>query len=242
MSNEIEYKPLNIYEALGKVKKGLESVGKDQKATGFGAGYNFRGIDDVYNATHKLFGEYGIISTTTIDDTKEFQHKSNKGASGFRVVRNYTFKFFTFDGSYVQTQATGEAIDFGDKVYNKCHSIAHKYAIMTLLCIPTADMEDPDKTIQEPIQEEKKQSNKGSAKKPESKKQDTPVTVGQLTEVWSFAKSHGLKTDDVNALCGAVFKIDNVKKISSSQADYLTKALKNSSTEAVMKMIEGKNG
>jgi hypothetical protein len=41
-------------------------------------------------------------------------------------------------------------MDSGDKGTNKCHSVAHKYALLTLLMIPTEDMAEPDAHTPEP--------------------------------------------------------------------------------------------
>jgi len=52
----------------------------------------------------------------------------------------FKFRFFTIDGSNIETIITGEGLDTSDKVANKCLSIAHKYALLTTFCIPTQEV------------------------------------------------------------------------------------------------------
>jgi hypothetical protein len=47
------------------------------------------------------------------------------------------FTLYAADGSSVDTEAIGEAMDSGDKGMNKAMSYAYKYAMLQLLCIPT---------------------------------------------------------------------------------------------------------
>ncbi len=65
-------------------------------------------------------------------------------SGGFRVVLTVRFRAFAQDGSSVETTAIGEGIDYGDKAYNKAMSVAHKYALLQLFCIPTEDQKDPE--------------------------------------------------------------------------------------------------
>jgi len=180
-----------IFEALAKAKSELGAIGKGQKATGFGNGYNFRGIDDIYNALHHPFSKNGISCTSQIIRSNEEKVVSNKGAKGIRAVRDYRFKFYAQDGSYIETEATGEAIDYGDKVYNKCHSIAHKYAIITTMCIPVKEMEDPDKTIHEPVKEKKPQEKEAKSA-PKARKNHAPKPKLEVTsdfgKLWNIVK------------------------------------------------------
>jgi hypothetical protein len=83
------------------------------------------------------------------------------------------------DGSSIWTEVIGEAADTGDKAYNKAMSIAYKYALFQLLCIPTEAI-DPDAMIPEPTKSEKpvekpaKDAPKPSAKAP-AKTADKPA-------------------------------------------------------------------
>ena len=49
------------------------------------------------------------------------------------------------------TEVIGEGMDSGDKASNKAMSVAHKYAIMQLLSIPTEDAKDPENDNPAPL-------------------------------------------------------------------------------------------
>ena len=56
-----ESKSLTIYQAMARILADIDFIGKDRKADMGNAGrYNFRGIDDIYNALHFLvaFGHH----------------------------------------------------------------------------------------------------------------------------------------------------------------------------------------
>ena len=55
----------------------------------------------------------------------------------------------TTDGSSVETVNVGEAMDSGDKGFNKAMSIALKYSLLQMFLIPTEEQKDPDATTPE---------------------------------------------------------------------------------------------
>ena len=52
---------MKVYQAINRVQAALakQGISKDRRNTQ-GAGYNFRGIDDVYNAVSPLLAEHGL--------------------------------------------------------------------------------------------------------------------------------------------------------------------------------------
>lgn len=55
--------PVGVYKKIHRVISELrkEGISKSNEAKGFGMGYKFRGIDDVYNALSGVISEVGLI-------------------------------------------------------------------------------------------------------------------------------------------------------------------------------------
>lgn len=131
-----------IFKALTDIMKETAAIGKDKTNTM--QGYKFRGIDDVYNAVHPLFAKHGVFSVPQVLEEKTEERTSSKGnALIYRVLR-VKYTFFTSDGSFVESIVIGEGMDSGDKASNKAMAVAHKYAILQILSIPTNDDKDPE--------------------------------------------------------------------------------------------------
>ena len=137
-----------IYAALGKVMSDVGAIGKTQENTQ--QNFKFRGIDDFMNHLHGLFAKHKVIilpsETEAIQEPYQYTDARGNAKLQFRSRIHFIFNFVsTEDGSSVQADGWGEAADNGDKGYNKCKSIALKYALMQMFLVPTADIADPDK-------------------------------------------------------------------------------------------------
>lgn len=131
-----------IHEKILAILADADAIGKDR--TNSQQGFKFRGIDDVYNSLHPLLAKHGVFSTTQVlADRTEERTTKNGGALIYRIL-TVKFTFFAADGSFVESTILGEGMDSGDKASNKALSIAHKYALLQLLAIPTEDAKDPD--------------------------------------------------------------------------------------------------
>lgn len=139
-----------IYERMATVLEELPSVGKDQKAQGFGANYKFRGIDDLYNALNPVLAKNKIFISPQIlsHERTERDRKKDEVVVGVTVVVlvRVNYKFYTTDGSFIECESIGEANDTSDKATSKALSMAMKYALFQTFCIATEDIEDADKT------------------------------------------------------------------------------------------------
>ncbi len=131
-----------IYEAIPLIMAEIDPVGKNQVNTQ--QKFKFRGIDDVYNAIQKVMAKHGVFNTAKIKRRERKEIVSKQGTAGVYVLNEFIFRFYASDGSYVESEADGEALDYGDKASNKAASIAHKYALLQTFCIPTEDLKDPD--------------------------------------------------------------------------------------------------
>jgi len=137
----------NIYQAMAEVMKDVEAISKDQQNKS--QGFKFRGIDDVYNAVHPIFAKHGVFTVPTVLDERTEERSTRSGGNLIYRILTMKYTFFASDGSNVEAVVIGEGMDSGDKGANKGMAIAHKYALLQTLCIPTEDMVDPDSETQE---------------------------------------------------------------------------------------------
>jgi hypothetical protein len=138
-----------IHKKIAAVMAELGPIAKDRKNTQ--QGYSFRGIDELMNALAPAVTKHGIYPTTSkIEDVSGESVTSKSGGAGWRIVRRYTFRFNAEDGSYVETMADGEAIDYGDKASNKAYSVAYREAMFKMFVIPFAneDIEEVSHELQ----------------------------------------------------------------------------------------------
>ncbi|MFN5329252.1 MAG: ERF family protein [Planctomycetota bacterium] len=136
----------NVYQLISLVAGELANTGisKNQR-NNQGTGYNFRGIDDVYNAIGPLLAKNGlsILPRTLSRDCVE--RVSGQGKALFYVTVDMEFDFVSaHDGSKHTVKMYGEAMDSGDKATNKAMSAAYKYAMFQAFCIPTEGDNDAD--------------------------------------------------------------------------------------------------
>lgn len=198
-----------IYKKMAQILSTINAVGKDQKNQQ--QGFNFRGIDDVVNATHAALKDAGVFITTTLMDKKSENRevtRSNGKAGVDRIVElTMRYTFFAEDGSYVSSDIPSEGLDTGDKATNKALSAALKYALLQTFQITTKDMEDADRTSPELVPTRGKDKNVD--KTPEQPKQEAgPVKTANedgvsptpTTEVKKIAPFRGVKAKTVSQL------------------------------------------
>lgn len=132
-----------IHGKMAAILKDVDAIGKN--ARNQQQGFNYRGIDDVYNAINPIFAKHGVYMTARIlnKSREERATKDGKGVLAFTTLR-MAYRFWADDGSWTETEAEGEGMDSGDKSSNKAMAIAHKYALLQAFCIPTKELDDPD--------------------------------------------------------------------------------------------------
>ena len=138
---------MNVYKAISKVSARLakEGIGKDRKNQT--QGYNFRGIDDVYNALAPILADEGLCILPKVTSREVVERTTKSGTALFYVTVQVEFSFVCAeDGSSHVITTYGEAMDSGDKATNKAMSAAYKYACMQAFCIPTEGDNDADAT------------------------------------------------------------------------------------------------
>jgi len=132
-----------IYRQMAKVLEMIGPIGKNH--TNSQQGFKYRRIDEFYNHIHVAFAKCGIFCAPQIVGRERLEAGQTKnGSKIYRIINHYRFRFYAEDGSYVESEADGEANDSGDKCTSKASSMAIKYALMQTFLVATADIVDGD--------------------------------------------------------------------------------------------------
>ncbi len=142
---------MEVYKAISAIlgEMALQGIGKDSKNKS--QGWQFRGIDAVYNALAPLLAKHDLLILPRISNRTVCEKLTKNGGTVFYVTVDAEFDFVSSkDGSKHTVKTIGEAMDSGDKATNKAMSIALKYAAFQTFFIPTeATMSDADKEAYE---------------------------------------------------------------------------------------------
>jgi len=136
-----EAKLPTIFEALGAVMEGVQSVGKKDRNNQ--QGYDFRGIDAVVNAVGPHLRKHGVIVVPAKSEARYRDVQTSTGKPSRECTVTVTYRFFGPAGDHIDCEVPGESMDFGDKGAPKAMSVAFRVALLQALCIPTHDPE-PD--------------------------------------------------------------------------------------------------
>jgi len=137
---------MKVYQAINAVQAELAKVGISKNSRNSqGAGYNFRGIDAVYNVLSSIMAEKGLcIIPRMLARTCE-ERTSKAGGALFYVTVEAEFDLVSAeDGTKHTARTFGEAMDSGDKATNKAMSAAYKYMAFQTFAIPTEGENDAD--------------------------------------------------------------------------------------------------
>ncbi len=135
-------KPGKIYRQIPKVMADIGAIAKTKSNDGLK--YKFRGIDDVYNEIQQYLAKHKIFTVPYVLKHEKEERKAHSGATLIYRMLTIQYTVYAEDGSYVIATVLGEAMDSGDKASNKAMSVAHKYALLQLFCIPTIEPKDPE--------------------------------------------------------------------------------------------------
>lgn len=125
-----------IFERMCRVMEEIGPVAKADRNE-FN-GYNYRGIERIVNAAKPMFAKHRVLMTFTILREPVYLVETLAGKERSRCVIHVRAKFYTSDGSFIESDAVGEGLDKeGDKACNKAMSAAQKYIIMQTLMIAT---------------------------------------------------------------------------------------------------------
>lgn len=140
----------HVFTAICAVMADIGVTGISKSRKNQQQGYQFRGIDDVYNELNALLSKHKLIMTPRILSRVVAERQTMKGGALFNVTVEAEFDFISAeDGSKHTVRTFGEAMDSADKATNKAMSAAYKYAAMMVFCIPTEGDNDADATTHE---------------------------------------------------------------------------------------------
>ena len=145
-----------VYKAINAVQAELASIGiTKSRRNPQGNGYNFRGIDDVYNTISPLLAKHGLCILPRVLSRQCVERKSNNGGNLFFITVEMEFDLVSSeDGSKHTIKTFGEAMDSGDKATNKAMSAAYKYAAFQAFAIPTEGDNDTENHTHEVLPSE----------------------------------------------------------------------------------------
>lgn len=137
---------MKVYQAINAIQSDLSKIGIEKtRRNQQGTGYNFRGIDDVYNALAPLLAIHKLCILPRMISRICDERLSKSGGSLFYVTVEAEFDFVSSeDGTKHTVKTFGEAMDSGDKATNKAMSAAYKYAAFQAFAIPTEGDNDAD--------------------------------------------------------------------------------------------------
>ncbi len=135
-----------VYAAIAAVAGALseQGIGKEQKNKA--QGYDFRGIDDLYNVLGPILADQELSILPRVLSRETIEGKTAKGTVSFHTILDVEFDIVSAaDGSMHTVRTQGEALDTSDKSVNKALIAAYKYLVFIMFCIPVKGMADADK-------------------------------------------------------------------------------------------------
>ena len=130
---------MEVYKAISEVAKELAQKGISKDGRNAAQGFNFRGVDAVYNALAPLLAKHQLCILPRCTERICVERVNAKGTALFYVTVKAEFDMVGIDGSKHTIATYGEAMDSGDKATNKAMSAAYKYACFQAFCIPTEE-------------------------------------------------------------------------------------------------------
>lgn len=164
-----------IHNKLIACLRDIDAIGKDKRNQQ--QGFQYRGIDDVYNALHPILAKHGVFTAPEVVSVQREERQTKSGSNLLYSVVTMKHNFYAEDGSCVSTVVVGEGMDSGDKATNKAMAIAHKYALFQIFCIPTDEVIDPDSEVHAVAPK-----NTQPAKHNPVESKGTPVTNVQMVQ------------------------------------------------------------
>jgi hypothetical protein len=137
---------MKVYQAINAVQTELAAIGISKSSRNSqGAGYNFRGIDAVYNVLSSIMAKNGLCIIPRMLSRSCEERTSKSGGALFYVTVEAEFDLVSAeDGTKHTARTFGEAMDSGDKATNKAMSAAYKYMAFQTFAIPTEGDNDAD--------------------------------------------------------------------------------------------------
>jgi hypothetical protein len=146
---------MKVYQAINAVQTELAAIGISKSSrNNQGSGYNFRGIDAVYNVLSSIMAKNGLCIIPRMLTRISEERVSKAGGALFYITVEAEFDLVSAeDGSKHTARTFGEAMDSGDKGTNKAMSAAYKYMAFQTFAIPTEGDNDADGQTHEVVKQ-----------------------------------------------------------------------------------------
>ena len=174
-----------VYRAINAMIEALSHDGVAKDRRNEQQGFQFRGIDDMYNALSGGLARHKLCIIPRMMERTCESRVTAKGGTLYSVTVCAEFDFVSaVDGSMHTCRMYGEAMDSGDKATNKAMSAAYKYAVIQTFCIPT-EAESPDADFTTP-----------AATLPKPKPKPRPPSEEEKAAVGIDTGGHRVGTDE----------------------------------------------
>lgn len=206
-----------VYQAIAAVMKDMaaEGIGKTRKNQQ--QNYQFRGIDDVYNALAPILARHQLCMLPRVLSREVVERQTKSGGALFYTTVDAEFDLVSaVDGSTHTIRTVGEAMDSADKSSNKAMSAAYKYAAMQAFCIPTEGDNDADAVTHEV-----------AAHRPATNGAPKMIADQERDLIQSLASAAGKTLQEI---CDA-YRISSLKELTAAQAEKLIDRLRQTSHE-----------
>lgn len=189
----------NVYQLIAAVAAELAQEGISKDRRNQQQGYQFRGIDDVYNALAPVIAKHGLVILPRCLSREITERHTAKGGLLFSVVVEAEFDFVSsHDGSKHTVKTYGEAMDSADKATNKAMSAAYKYAAFQTFCIPTEGDNDADATTHQVAATRPAAEKKAAASAPPVAAPEM-LTEQEIADITALAEEVGKPVKDICA-------------------------------------------
>jgi hypothetical protein len=207
-TGKIEAGTPHVYQAIAAVMHDMAAEGISKNRKNQQQNYNFRGIDDVYNALAPILARHQLCMLPRVLSREVVERQTKSGGALFYTTVDAEFDLVSaVDGTAHTIRTVGEAMDSADKSSNKAMSAAYKYAAMQAFCIPTEGDNDADAVTHEVA----------ATPAPPS-----PITDDQRDLIQTLAPGAGKTTQDI---CAA-YKIPDLTRLTEAQATKLIEKLR----------------
>ena len=186
-----------VFKAINHVQAALAKTGIQKNQQNQQQRYNFRGIDDIYNALGPKLAEFGVCIMPTVLDREVVEVATQRGGRMNHVTLKVQLDFISSeDGSCKSIEVYGESMDSGDKATNKAMSAAYKTACFQVFCIPTESQDnDADFQTHEIVQNQPQQQNQNQNQSQAAGHNREEYLANRRTQQMQQQQQNGYVTD-----------------------------------------------
>lgn len=212
--------PGEIYTKLTQIMAEVPAIAKAQRNKA--QGYEFRGIDDVFNALHGLFAKHEVFILPEVIAAEYVQQLAGSNqnlATDARLLIRY--HFVTTDGSSASMTIQGESRDYADKATGQAMSSGYKTGLLQMFLIPLEGTPEADSfspTIEDPVEEmsEEEQDRRAII----AVKTELVLVLGTAEAASAFWETHqGLNPTDMVAEARKVKPTDDQPPVEAPDSE-----------------------